>query len=73
MCRNWCVCVFRNLVDFGFHLRTRQLLLSSKWSMSTVSVWLQDLAMTWKGISMILWVEKVAMVTSRIPCMLHPV
>lgn len=68
-----CVCVFRNSVDFGFHLRMRQLLPSSKWSMSTVSVWLQDLAMTWKGVSMILWVEKVAMVTSRIACTLDPV
>lgn len=73
MCRNWGVCVFRNLVAFGFHLRMRQLLPSSKWSMSAVSVWLQDLAVTWKGISMILWVVKVAMVTSGIAYMLDPV
>ena len=57
--------VFRNLIEFLFYFRMGQLMLLS-YSFMSRTMWLPEFAMAWKGVSVILLMEKVIIVTAHI-------
>lgn len=57
--------VFRNLVEFLFNFRMGQLMLL-RYSFMSRTMWLPGFAMAWKGVSVILLMEKVIIVTAHI-------